>query len=180
MAASLLAAAADKTGSINLDMVIYINFIYGVNQAGGLVGAEGRTYFDFSRDPDGAAFQYGRDEVYGSRGSVECGVDEYGNLVGLVQVLQPELDADGNEVSNHFVTTCMDLLGYDPETSPDYNAVRFWDMVETYEMATDAEGNPITGYDFVDNVRAFAQAADDALQVIEYIHNYKVPEVLYP
>lgn len=29
-----------------------------------------------------------------------------------------------------------------------------------------------------ENVRGFVQAADDALQVIEYIHNYRVPEVL--
>lgn len=168
LAASLLAAAADKTGSITLDKVIYINFIYGINQVGGLGGElEGKTYFNFG------GYAYDRDGIYGARQSGDC-------LDGWVWVLQPELAEDGSEVLNHFVTTCMELLGYDPTDPVPVNSVHFVDMVETYSLATDASGEPISGFDFVDNVRAFTQAADDALQVIEYIHNYKVPEVLYP
>jgi len=164
LAASLLAAAADKTGSITLDKVIYINSVYGINQAGSLDGeVEGKTYFDFR------AYDYARATTYSSRGSVEC--EDYGP--SYVWVLQPELDVNGDEVPDHFVTTCMNLLGYDPDAVVVVNAVRFTDMVETYSTV------PIT-YDFTDNVRAFTQAADDALQVIEYIHNYKIPEVLYP
>ena len=49
LAASLLAAAADKTGSISLDKVVYINSVYGINQVGTLPGeVEGKTYYDFS------------------------------------------------------------------------------------------------------------------------------------
>ena len=33
--------------------------------------------------------------------------------------------------------------------------------------------------EFTTNIRAFAKAADDALQVLEYIHNYRVPEDIY-
>jgi hypothetical protein len=67
----------------------------------------------------------------------------------------------------------MDLLGYEAAHDPTVNAVRYTDMVEAYTTIS-------TLYDFNDNVRAFTQAADDALQTIEYIHNYKIPTVLYP
>jgi hypothetical protein len=162
LAASLLAAAADKTETINLDKVIYINSIYGINQAGSLPGeVEGKTYFNFS------SYNYDRAVIYANRSSGEC-------ETGWVWVLQPELDlVTGEEVLGHFVTMCMPILGYDPTSTDPINAIRFIDMEESYTTV------PYI-YDFVDNVRAFAQAADDALQVIEYIHNYKVPEVLYP
>jgi len=185
LAASLLAAAADKTGSITLDKVVYINFIYGINQLGTLDDGveEGRRYFDFG------AYDYARGTTYSNRGSVECGVDENGYPVGLVKVLQPEADTDNNLATDHFITQCMDILGYVPGSDPAYNAVRFTDMTEEYitdwVLAEDDDGNlfpdgTLTTQNFTSNVRGFAQAADDALQVIEYIHNYKVPEVLYP
>ena len=90
--------------------------------------------------------------------------------MGEIWVLQPELDGN-SEVPDHFVTQCMEILGY--EDDPIINGVRFTNMVEAYTTV------PIE-YDFFNNVRAFTQASDDALQVLEYIHNYKVPEVLYP
>ena len=194
LAASLLAAAADKTGTITLDKVVYINFIYGINQLGSLWDEipDGRYYFDFRNitNEDGSKFSYGRSEVYSDRSSGGC-------ADGWVQVLQPELDASNLEVPNHFVTTCMYLLGYDPNATDPVNAVRFTDMEETYitdwvyedgapMTDSDDEGNLVPvgattlSQNFTTNVRGFAQAADDALQVIEYIHNYKIPEVLYP
>lgn len=167
LAASLLAAAADKTGSITLDKVVYINSVYGINQTGTLPGeVEGKTYFDF------AAYSYQRN-VFAGRSSGACSP-------GWIWVLQPELDANGMEIVNHFVTQCMEILGYENAGhDPAINAVRFTDMVEAYTTVIDANGNPLV-YGFDDNVRGFAQAADDALQVLEYIHNYSVPEVLYP
>jgi hypothetical protein len=47
-AASFLAAAADKTGSINEDMVVYTDSILGVTGATPLVGADGKEYVDFT------------------------------------------------------------------------------------------------------------------------------------
>jgi hypothetical protein len=163
LAASLLAAAADKTGSISLDKVMYINSIYGINQLGTVVGeTEGKLYYNFG------AFNYDRSGTYAMRGSPECA------SVGAsyVYVLQPEADTDGNPLTLHYVSTCMDLLGYEAAHDPTVNAVRYTDMVESYMYAGT--------YEFNDNVRAFTQAADDALQTIEYIHNYKIPAVLYP
>ena len=158
LAASLLAAAADKTGNITLDKVMYINSIYGINQVGSLSGeVEGKTYFDFGD------YDYDRRVEYWDRSSGSC-------PMGEIWVLQPELDGN-SEVPDHFVTQCMEILGY--EDDPIINGVRFTNMVEAYTTV------PIE-YDFFNNVRAFTQASDDALQVLEYIHNYKVPEVLYP
>ena len=97
--------------------------------------------------------------------------------MGWIWVLQPELDGNGAEVPNHFVTQCMDILGH--ESDPTLNAVHFTNMAESYTTVMDGNGNPLV-YEFDSNVRGFAQAVDDALQVLEYIHNYSVPEVLYP
>lgn len=161
LAASLLAAAADKTGNITLDKLVYINSVYGINQAGSLPGeVEGKTYFNFGN------YEYDR-AVFGNRSSGTC-------ESGLIWVLQP--DDTGYE---HFTAQCMEILGYDPNDETPVNAVRFTDMAEAYTTVFDGEGEPLA-YDFTDNVRAFAQASDDALQVLEYIHNYKVPEAIYP
>jgi len=159
LAAALLAAAADKTGNITLDKVVYINSVYDINQAGTLPGeVEGKTYFDF-----GGFTNYSRN-LYDLRSSGNC-------TAGQIWVLQPDIES-GVEVPNHFEAQCMPILGYNPQDEIPLNAVRFTNMVEAYDTVTIA-------YDFVNNVRAFTQAADDALQVLEYIHNYKVPEVLY-
>ncbi len=132
LAASLLAAAGDKTGTITLDMVMYINSIYGINQLGSLE-VNGNSYFDFR------GFSYGRDGVYGQRGSSECNAGS----VWVLTLLDP------NDTTL-WQADCMVLL----------------DEVHHFR------GNE------TENVRGFAQAADDALQVIEYIHNYRVPEIL--
>lgn len=173
LAASLLAAAADKTGNITLDKLMYINSIYGINQVGTLpTGVEGEAYFDFR----GLSY-YARSDTFVNRQSGIC-------EDGWIWVIQPE------ETPDYYKAQCMEILGYehdpyDPESGHQPNAVHFTHMVEAYTTVyvTDENGNPTTiplTYDFTDNVRAFAQAADDALQVLEYIHNYKVPEVLYP
>jgi len=133
LAASLLAAAADKSGDITLDMVVYLNSIYGINQVGTLEGETGtKTYYDFRE------FTYVRSDVYRERGTSSC--DD-----GSVWVLA--LAEDG-----HWEEGCQVILGH----------VRF------------------TGSEVPDNVGSFVQVADDALNVIEYIHNYNVPVILYP
>ncbi|HSQ40475.1 MAG TPA: hypothetical protein VLM78_09975, partial [Anaerolineales bacterium] len=138
MAASLLSAAADKTGTMTLDKLIYINSIFGINQLGTLSGeVEGITYFDFRN------FMYDRQAVYGQqRRSMEC-YPSPGN--GFIWVLRP-----ADSTGFLWESACMNIL---------------------------AEVRHIRG-DEVSNVRGFVQAADDALQVIEYIHNYRVPETL--
>ena len=137
LAASLLAGAADKTGTITLDKVVYINAIYGIN-------------FDFSTPYNGNPYIQDRVRTYGNRTSGGCGA-------GSIWVLQP---VEGS--ANYFVAECVSILG----------KVHFNDYSEYYHTLQ-------MGFDYMDNVRGFAQSADDALQVLEYIHNYKVPEDIY-
>lgn len=150
LAASLLAGSADKTGTMTLDKVIYINSVYGINQNGTLVDEKGNSYFDFSVPYGGNPYIQDRARTYGTRNSGDC-------ALGYIWVLQP---VEGRE--NYYVTECVSILG----------EVHFNDYKEYYRTLG-------MGFDYLDNVRGFAQSADDALQALEFIHNYKVPEVLY-
>lgn len=47
-AASFLAAASDKAGSINDDTVVYTDAILGITGAKPIVGTDGKSYYDFS------------------------------------------------------------------------------------------------------------------------------------
>jgi len=146
LAASLLAGAADKGGTITLDKVVYINSIYGINKN----DTSGYQYYNFSN------FGYGpqddRARIFGGRKSDPC-------VPGFTWVLQPDDDTYIN-----FTAGCVEIL----------TSVMFNDMSEIYDTV---DPDYVV---FDSNVRGFTQAADDALQVIEYIHNYKVPVVLYP
>ncbi|MGV7222744.1 MAG: hypothetical protein ACQ9MH_14605 [Nitrospinales bacterium] len=130
LAASLLAAGGDKSGSITLDMVMYINSIYGINQDPALLlEVQDKTYFNFG------GYSYDRAAVYGQRAGGGCDP-------GMALVLIPEGDLWRED--------CVDI-----QTTVTH----------------------ISGIE-EDNVRGFVQSADDALQVIEFIHNFRVPEEL--
>ena len=110
LAASLLAAAADKTGTINIDVVAYENIILGI------AAMTSEDFVDYS------SFDYNRSQAY--PGTVSYYVQQADGTVVLVTdtILQAVFDG------------------------------------EQY-VSSDGVG-------IVD----FAQAADDALQVIEFIH----------
>lgn len=132
LAASLLAGAADKTGTLTLDAIIYINSIYGINQKGFLPGeVPDKTYFDFTN------FTYFRSAVYENRRDSQC---SEGNVWTLVQQ---------DDSGIYWKAECQNIM----------SAIFV---------------NPPTDYT---NVGGFVQAADDALRVIEFIHNYYVPEL---
>ena len=116
-AASFLAAAADKTGTLTIDKVADMNAILGVS--GTLTDASGKTYVDYS------SYTYDRASVYSTK---------------TADVLVKQ--ADGT----YKVTT-----------------VNLYDVVF---KSTEYTGT---------NVAAFATAANDALQVLEYIHNNPIP-----
>lgn len=137
LAASLMAGAGDKFGAFTLDMVVYINSIYGINSE--------NAYFDFS------GFQYSRSDQYGlERGSQEC-------PVGQVYVLQPV------EGESYFEPGCQITL----------------DVVHFNDYSEDFLTQGVDSWPYDANIRGFTQAADDSLQVLEYVHNYSVPEDLY-
>lgn len=121
VAASLLAAAADKTGELTVDEIVYLNTYVGVE--GTLTDSSGSgSYVDFS------TFTYDRS-------------DAFADTTAYVLILQP----DGSWVAEE---------------------------VNIFEAVFD--GTDVTAEAGADS---FAQAADDALQVIEFIHEYEVPTV---
>ena len=112
--ASLLAAGADKTGTISVDTVVYINSVLGINS--------GTTYYDFS------AYDYDRKTTWE-------------NVTVTVLVQQP----DGS-----YIATPVNVY-------------------ETLFKSTDWTDPTATG-----GADDFAAAADDYLQVIEFVHDNEV------
>ncbi len=131
-AANLFAAAADKSGTILVDNVVYMNSILDiVGTIKDPLDPDNTTeYVDFS------SFTYDRS-------------DTYGDVTANVLVLT-DLDGDG-PLPESWV----------PQEVNIYTAV-----FSGTEEGVDTEG-----------AAGFAQAADDALQVIEFIHEYALPAV---
>jgi hypothetical protein len=128
-AASFLAGAADKTGELSTDAVVYMNSILGID--GTLADSQGDgEYVDYS------TFSYDRSDTYGDA-----------TTTVLVYVADP--DGDG-PLTDSWVSK----------------------EVNIYEAVFGS-----TDYSSASGVDGFAQAADDALQVIEYVHEYEVPIV---
>jgi hypothetical protein len=153
LAASLIAAAADKSGSFTVDKIVYANSIYGINALGTLPGeVEGKMYFNF------AAFAYSKPFAFRSSGG--CLED------GQVYVLQPEPAGQATT----WEAQCENMM-----TSIFFKDVDF--VVPDISGAGQYAGYYAEG---TANVAGFTQAANDALKTIEYIHNYAVPEILVP
>lgn len=114
LAASLLAAGSDKTGTITIDYVVYGNVIMDI--------VENDVYFNYG------TFDYSRDTTYS--GDITYYVQAPDGT--MTQVTKPILEA---------------VFGGESYTS------------------TDGSG-----------VSDFVQAADDALQVIEFMHTQIIPE----
>jgi len=137
-AASFLAGAADKTGTIGIDEVVYLNNALEINtieeSATGSLLVTG--YFDFRND-----FTYVRS-------------DEYDGVTA--DLLQPGATLDAN--------------GY-PTTFDVAFGVDIYAKVFGEDNDWDGTGR---SYPIVN----FVRAADDAVTVINYIHNYELPEYL--
>lgn len=116
-AASFLAAASDKAGTLSIDKVVDMNTILGIT--GTLTDTTGATYVDYS------TYTYDRASVYSTK---------------TVDVLVKQDDGT-------------------------YKAATV-NVYDTVFKSTEYTGT---------NVSAFATAADDALQVIEYVHSNAIP-----
>ena len=152
-AAAFLGAAADKTGEIGLDMIVYINSILGINKV------VGYSEYDSEGDPVAGAVDYSRFPVYFDFSAVptydrNAAMGNRGDA-GLVTVLQPGLGETTWEA------TPVDMLGT--------IAFRNWGR----DIGT---GTP-THTPAVQNIMGFAQMADDDLSVVEFIHRYQIPEL---
>ena len=121
LAASLFAAAADKTGTLTVDEVVYMNSVLGVTGVEPTV-VDGVAYVDYSD------FTYDRADTW-------------------------------SEVT-------AEVLVYDATTAS--WTAQTVDLLDAVFDGADAAAT---------NVAGFTLAADDALQVIEFVHEYEVPEL---
>ncbi|MCU7816657.1 MAG: hypothetical protein KZQ81_16025 [Candidatus Thiodiazotropha sp. (ex Rostrolucina anterorostrata)] len=154
-AAAFLAAAADKTGEIGPDMVVYINSILGINKVVG--------YSDYNSDgtPTDDAVDYSSSPVYYNFGSPDSGLFGYSRVgmvggrgnAGSVKVLQDPYE------TGTWSETSVDMLG---------------GTISWRDKGVDATGAP-DGLPATDNILGFTQMADDDLSIIEFIHTYQIP-----
>ena len=118
MAATLLAAASDKAGTITRDEVVYLSTMLTVDGVNPITGADGRTYVDYS------SATYDRSDTY----------------IGDVTFVRNNGDGTFTLLTESIMTA---VFG-----------------------GTDYTGTKLD---------AFAQAAEDARAVIEFIHDHPVP-----
>ncbi len=157
-AASHLAAASDKTGDLSVDMVVYLNSIFGINKVlgtsenGDINYETNPVYFNFN-----AVSGYNRNSIFSHRGQV---VKPGGNGApsiydGNITVLQGK--------SPNWLETVMPILD---RRIP-------WKYVG-WDVGVDGKVVNTPG---IDNILGFTQQADDDLSVIEFIHTYQIPEL---
>ena len=157
-AAAFLAAAADKTGDIGVDMVVYLNSILGINKV------VGYSEYDSDGNPTGDAVNYSEEPVYfsfygigvtGSYGPYDreatFGASGGRGDAGQVRVLQMDAADTWKEQEYQIMDIRFDNIGIDPE-----------DGLHNGDIA-------------VSDIRGFAQMADDDLSVIEFVHTYQIP-----
>lgn len=169
-AAAFLAAAADKTGDIGVDMVVYLNSILGINKVIGysaydLDGNPAATAINYAENP--VYFDYGvisgesdyaRDEVFKDpiRGQVRTqgGVEDHPRpeYDGQVTVLQQTSTGTWAEIS-------LPIIGNVPFD----------------DIGLAANGFPDGTIQAADDILGFSQMADDDLSVIDFIHKYQIP-----
>ncbi|MDP3695888.1 MAG: hypothetical protein Q8R42_07235 [Desulfocapsaceae bacterium] len=144
--ATFFASAADKSGSITMDQIVYLNSILGINKVVGLSDdgtinySKNPVYFNFATNP----YEYGRKDTFLHRGRVSTnpGGGSPATYDGFVNVLVEDALHPGT-----WVDTPMPIFG-------------------TVFGSVDYSGTNISG---------FTTMADDDVQTIGYIHTYQIP-----
>jgi hypothetical protein len=157
--ASLIAAAWSKEGEITLDALIYENTTLGVNEVSTSGGALTIDYFDFT-DGTTETYDYVRSDRY-----------EDTWLRWIEEVVDPDT---GEPEPVYVFGTIYDAVFGGEE----------WDADDDLYLAIDTLANtdPLDDdFIYVDasdaGVNDFAQAADDARAVIEFIHSNQAVEI---
>jgi len=151
--AAFLAAAADKTGDINIDMVVYLNSILGLNKV------IGYSEYDAVGNPTSNAIDYSLDPQYYN----------FRRVSGYLPVDTFNARGDGGSVwvlqgsSPTWTEQLVSIIGAQMDGQS---------IFDTYGQTP--EGSP-TNLSASENILGFVQQADDNLSVIEFIHTYQIP-----
>ncbi|MBU0968258.1 MAG: hypothetical protein KKA54_18000, partial [Proteobacteria bacterium] len=177
-AATFFASAADKSGTITTDKIVYINSILGINKVVGYSeynddGTPAVGAIDYSKNP--VYYDYGlhmgnynRKTTFQNRGNVkEKGSDgQPPTYDGTVRVLVEILDEVSQETtpgSGQWVQTLVSSGDW-RETDVNINE-------KVFGIMNNNNDNDFTGT----NMRGFTTMGDDDLRVIGYIHTYQIP-----
>lgn len=153
-AAAFLAAAADKTGQIGVDMVVYVNSILGINKV------VGYSEYDADGNPTPDAVDYAASPVY-----FDFGIDE-----GVFYDRETTIPDRGNFGAATVLV----------ETTKDSGA---WNQTDVQMLGTigfrnrgvDVSTGAPTNEPATENILGFTQMADDDLSIVEFIHKYQIP-----
>jgi hypothetical protein len=166
-AARGLGVSSDKTGEVNVDMVAYTNMLMGLDIAPTIIGKLCETY---------------REEVQGTIQLVEKCFLNYGDELS-------DIDPAGANYlytrSVNFSTTepSLPLPAYIPADAPMDGWFEYLDATVTDpDLFFINQGpilDPVFGTDpgFLDgNIGGFAQASDDTRAVINFMHDWPIPD----
>jgi len=152
-AASFLAAGADKTGDISVDMVVYLNSILGINKV------VGYSKYDEHGEPTGDAVSYEDNPVY----------FDFDAVVGYDRAATFGARGGG------YVTV---LQGQSPtwtETDVEIIKAEYGLGISVFNNIGKGSGGFPNQQPAADNILGFCQEADDDLSVIEFVHTYQIP-----
>jgi hypothetical protein len=164
--AAFLAAAADKSGDISIDMVVYLNSILGINQ---VIGTSSDGTVDYEKNPVyfnfSAVVGYDRETTFAApnRGQVDSMGGPEGNggastYDGNVIVLQNTTAAPTT-----WTETAVSILGAKMDGTTIFDNIGLND-----------DGSP-SGEQAEDNILGFTQQSDDDLSLIKFVHTYQIP-----
>jgi hypothetical protein len=155
--AAFLAAAADKTGHISVDMVVYLNSILGINLV------VGYSEYDADGNPTDDAVDYEKNPVYF-------------NFKGVEEYIRNQTFRDRDEVSvlvcvEDDAGNCTTSWNEEVKSIMDHKVMRF----DNIDLNSDGfpDGEEYAKF----NILGFTQQSDDDLSVIKFVHTYQVPSL---
>lgn len=159
-AATFFASAADKSGTITTDKIVYINSILGINQV------VGYSAYDEEGNPLPDAINYSKNPVYFDYGAH---MDEYHRKATFQNRGQAVTPAGGGQPATYdgkvrVLVETAEGSGMWEETDVNINQKVFG--TPDAPMGKDVTGSNIKGFTFM---------GDDDLRVISYIHTYQIP-----
>ena len=156
--ATFVASAADKTGRMTMDKVVYLNSILGINLV------VGYSAYDENGDPLPGAISYAKNPVYFN---FATNMNEYNRQSTFMNRGQVVTEPGGGNPATYdgFVRVLVE----DPATPGT------WVDTPMPIFAT-IFGDGTTGVDFTGtDITGFTAMSDDDLVTIGYIHTYQIP-----
>lgn len=160
-AATFFASAADKSGTITTDKIVYLNSILGINKV------VGYSAYDADGNPLPDAIDYSDHPVYFDYGAH---MNTYHRLETFRQRGQVVTPGGGGRPATYDGTVRV-LVETPPANSGEWLETDVNINQQIFGTAHSPMGEEFIG----SNVKGFTVMGDDDLRVIEYTHTYQIP-----